>query len=73
MVYLYTTGDGRVGERETQLRVRARLMAWASRSLAAWCELHGVTWYALPRMRQDLSILSRDPATVQPALAPAPA
>ena len=73
MVYVYTTGEERVGERETQLRIRSRLMAWAGRSLAFWCETHQTTWHELPRGRVDLQILTQPPQLVQPHNAPAPA
>ena len=66
MVLRYTSGEGREGERATQLRLRGRLMDWAARALAHWCSTHATTWLSLPRGRADIAILNTRPESVMP-------
>ena len=72
MVFRYTQGLSREGERASQLRLRRRLMDWACRALAQWCLVHDTTWCSLPRGRADISVLNTPAASVSPQQ-PAPA
>ena len=69
MVLRYTQGESREGERAVQLRLRRRLIEWASRALAHWCATHDTTWCSLPRGRADISVLTAPPASILPSLA----
>jgi hypothetical protein len=62
----YAAGEGRVGERAEQLRLRRRMALYARAAVEHWCAYHRVPWWRLPKGRADLDILEMPPERVPP-------
>jgi hypothetical protein len=63
----YTSGEGRVGTRTEQLRLRARLASYGQAAIAGWCAQWNLPWWRMPKMRMDLRLLTEQPEDVPPA------
>lgn len=66
MPELYSRGEGRLGNREDQLRLSRRLFLYVGRALHHWTQVWQCAVTDLPRHSCDLLILTRDPAMVPP-------
>ena len=66
MLQRYTEGEGRVGERVSQIRMRGRMADYGAAAIAGWCKHWGVPWWRMPLGRADVEILVRPPEEVPP-------
>lgn len=66
MQNLYTSGDGRVGTRVEQHRLRGRLADYGKAAIDGWCKHWKVPWHRMPRGRADIDLLHLPPAMVPP-------